>query len=76
MNSAPPAGPVIRLILNGESRSLPAPLTVAEVVVQTSQRSSGIAVALNNEVVPRSEWGSTAIADGDQLDIVTAVQGG
>jgi sulfur carrier protein len=51
-------------------------LTVAEVVVQTSQRSSGIAVALNNEVVPRSEWGSTAIADGDQLDIVTAVQGG
>ncbi|MCW1249033.1 sulfur carrier protein ThiS [Acaricomes phytoseiuli] len=36
----------------------------------------GLAVARNGEVVPRASWASTRLADGDRLDIVTAVQGG
>ncbi|MCA4132348.1 sulfur carrier protein ThiS [Arthrobacter sp. M4] len=39
-------------------------------------RKLGVAVALNSEVVPRSLWATTALADGDQLELVTAVQGG
>ncbi len=36
----------------------------------------GVAVARNSEVVPRSQWSATALADGDELELVTAVQGG
>lgn len=36
----------------------------------------GVAVARNSEVVPRSRWSLTALADGDDVELVTAVQGG
>jgi len=36
----------------------------------------GVAVALNSAVVPRSQWYATALADGDEIELVTAVQGG
>ncbi|MEV6526437.1 sulfur carrier protein ThiS [Longispora urticae] len=36
----------------------------------------GVAVAVNGTVVPRSTWTSTALADGDVVELLTAVQGG
>ncbi|KNH16948.1 thiamine biosynthesis protein ThiS [Arthrobacter sp. ZBG10] len=36
----------------------------------------GVAVAQNAQVVPRSQWSATALADGDDVELVTAVQGG
>ncbi|MFV0457817.1 MAG: sulfur carrier protein ThiS [Actinomycetales bacterium] len=39
-------------------------------------RGLGIAVAVNGEVVPRSTWQATALAEGAEVEIVTAVQGG
>lgn len=36
----------------------------------------GVAVARNSAVVPRSQWHSTALAEGDEIELVTAVQGG
>ena len=39
-------------------------------------RRSGIAVAINDEVVPRAHWRRREIVDGDRIEIVGAVQGG
>lgn len=39
-------------------------------------RKLGVAVARNSEVVPRSQWHATALAEGDDVELVTAVQGG
>ncbi len=36
----------------------------------------GIAVAVDAEVVPRAEWSTRAVADGAQVEVLTAVQGG
>ena len=36
----------------------------------------GMAVAVDAEVVPRSAWSTTQVADGARVEIVTAVQGG
>lgn len=36
----------------------------------------GVAVARNSEVVPRSQWYVTPLAEGDDVELVTAVQGG
>lgn len=40
------------------------------------RRPHGIAVAVNEEVVPRDDWPRRRLADGDAVEIVTAVQGG
>lgn len=60
--------------VNGESRES-GPLTVAELVDQVVGAPAGVAVAVNEAVVPRSAW-DRPIAEGDVVDVLTAVQGG
>jgi sulfur carrier protein len=62
--------------VNGEGQELPAGATVATVVERLSAPPRGVAVAIEGEVVPRSEWDSTPVVDGARLEIVVAVQGG
>jgi sulfur carrier protein len=50
--------------------------TVAEILDRRAIETRGIAVAINGEVVRRSEWESKAIPDGATVEIVTAVAGG
>ncbi|MET3718221.1 MULTISPECIES: sulfur carrier protein ThiS [unclassified Arthrobacter] len=42
----------------------------------TDGQKLGVAVAHNSDVVPRSQWYATALAEGDTVELVTAVQGG
>jgi sulfur carrier protein len=62
--------------VNGHERELPAGVTVASVVDELGPPSRGVAVAIEGEVVPRSEWDSTVLAEGARVEIVGAVQGG
>ncbi|MDQ6821415.1 MAG: sulfur carrier protein ThiS [Actinomycetota bacterium] len=64
--------------INGEQKELEPSATVASVVnsMPGAPQGRGTAVALSGEVVPRTLWPSTELADGDQLEIVVAVQGG
>jgi sulfur carrier protein len=41
-----------------------------------SPDTRGVAVAQNGTVVPRSRWAETALADGDDIEIVKIMQGG
>lgn len=41
-----------------------------------SGQPSGVAIALNDAVVPKSQWEQVALKTGDRIEIVTAVQGG
>ncbi len=66
----------IALSVNGEARQVPAASTLAEVVATVSGASSGVAAAVNEAVVPRGAWPRTALAEGDRVEILTAVQGG
>jgi sulfur carrier protein len=66
----------VQLIINGATRQVAAAIDLATLVGQVSDRENGIAVALNREVVPRGDWQRTLLADGDRIDVVTAVQGG
>lgn len=63
------------IYINGVEKSL-AFHSLAEAVSSVTSASSGIAAALNDRVIPRSQWTETEIADGDRIEIVTAVQGG
>ncbi|NUR69860.1 MAG: sulfur carrier protein ThiS [Hamadaea sp.] len=50
--------------------------SVAELVAAVTREQRGVAVAINGEVVPRGEWGTCPLADGDTVEILTAAQGG
>ncbi len=64
------------LTLNGELLELPDGSTIRDVLAHFGRQDAGVAVALNLDVVQRSEFGSTILSDGDRIDIVTAVGGG
>ena len=40
------------------------------------EAARGVAVAVNGEVVPRSEWEGFALSDGMRVEVLRAVQGG
>ena len=67
---------MIGLIINGESRSFASPLTLAQLVDSLSLVGKRIAIEKNGEIVPRSQYAETQLADNDRLEIVVAVGGG
>ena len=66
----------VQVKLNGEPRELPDGATLAEAVAQVTDLATGVAAAVNGDVVPRSAWAAAPLRDGDQVEVVTAVQGG
>ena len=66
----------MNVIVNGQAVELSDGATTAAAVQVLTSAPSGIAVAVNGEVVRRSQWESTPLADGDQVEVLTAVQGG
>jgi sulfur carrier protein len=69
-------GAAIAVQLNGETLGLPAGTTVEEVVASLAASRTGIAVAVNGAVVPRSSWALEQVRDGDRVEVLTAAQGG
>lgn len=66
----------MNVIINGEPHELAAGATVAQAVRAVTAVTHGVAAALNDEVVSRTVWETTPIADGDRVEVLTAVQGG
>lgn len=62
--------------INGESKHLPVPTTVAGLVASLDLGTEKIAVAINEEVVPRSRHQTHLVAEGDRIEIIQAVAGG
>ena len=67
---------MITVSVNGQPRQFEAPLDIAALLQQLDLTGKRLAVERNGEIVPKSQHGSTAIADGDRLEIVVAVGGG
>lgn len=67
---------MISVTVNGEEQKIEQDSTVGSLVDDLGAGRRGIAAAVNSEVVPRSEWDRKAIATGDKVEILRAVQGG
>jgi sulfur carrier protein len=68
---------MLSVTINGNRRDLAgATDTVAALVRELNLEGKRIAVERNGEIVPRSRYAETALADGDRLEIVGAVGGG
>ena len=65
-----------KVFVNGEYRELPDDATVESVVRELGVDGRGTAVAVNGEVIPRGEWAGTGLRDGQEVEVLHAVQGG
>ncbi|MEU5216151.1 sulfur carrier protein ThiS [Streptomyces sp. NPDC020807] len=66
----------VNVSVNGEPRNLPPATTLDTLVTALTTARSGVAAALNETVVPRGEWATTVLGEGDRVEVLTAVQGG
>jgi thiazole synthase len=66
----------MQVTINGESRPISAPQSVKALLETLGLDSRKVAVELNREIVPRSAYDATAVADGDALEIVHFIGGG
>jgi sulfur carrier protein len=63
----------MNIVINGRPSETAAETVVADVVARLSKTGAGVAVAVNGDVVPRGEWATTGLKEGE---VLTAVQGG
>ena len=66
----------MEVIVNGLSRAVDAPVTLAELVRALGLEGKRIAVERNGEIVPKSRYATTRVDADDRLEIVGAVGGG
>lgn len=66
----------MKIIVNGEERELDGELSIADALTQWGYARQSVAVALNQDFVPRSAFGVTVVKSGDELEIVAPMQGG
>jgi thiazole synthase len=64
--------------LNGDRIELPEGATVATAVERSgaAPEGRGVAVAVDGDVVPRSQWEQTELAEGQSVEVLAAIQGG
>ena len=76
---APACSSSVEITLNGHPRFLAEQATVAAVLRDIDidpTNAKGIAVAVNEKVVPRSAWAGRGLRSGDRVEVITARQGG
>jgi sulfur carrier protein len=66
------------LFVNGDRRSFDDVQTLADVLERLEVRTDqgGVAVAVNDDVIPKSRWRTAALKPDDRIEVIHAVQGG
>jgi sulfur carrier protein len=65
----------MRVIVNGEQREI-ASASLDGLLGELEYEGAHFAIALNYDVLPRSQWAQTRLKSGDEIEIITPRQGG
>ncbi len=66
----------MRVTVNGDPIDIDDATTVAALVDQLAGDRRGVAIAVNEEVAPRSTWAAAVLTVGDRVEVLRAAQGG
>jgi sulfur carrier protein len=66
----------MQIQINGEQREIPEGMNVPALLAHLGVNPARVAIERNLEILPRAEWTSTAVAQGDLYEIVQFVGGG
>lgn len=67
---------MITVILNNDALELAQGTTLAQLLLELEQDKPGVAVALNQQVVARSQWSEQLLAANDKITLFHAIAGG
>jgi thiamine biosynthesis protein ThiS len=65
-----------QVFINGEKKEVPGSANLSQLLELLSLPAQRIAIELNREVVSRKDWETTAVNEGDRIEIVHFVGGG
>lgn len=66
----------MKLKINGETQDVQTACMIEDVVTQLGYDGHAVAVALNGDFVPRSQYAQTKLHEGDDLEVVAPIAGG
>ena len=66
----------MNIIVNGESQSLQSGASLGQLLVMLGLDGKRIAVEVNRDIVPRSDYDSFRLSENDTIEIVNAIGGG
>ena len=66
----------VQVIINGATQPVPVGLNVSSLLAHLGIAGNRVAIERNLDVLPRAEWGQTAVLPGDTYEIVHLVGGG
>ena len=67
---------MMQILVNGEPRSVAPGLTAAQLVELLELGGRRLAMEVNREILPRSQYAGHELRDGDRVEIVQAIGGG
>ena len=68
----------MKIRVNGEEKTVRPNLNVHDLLIalELNPMQSGIAVAVDREVIPKTVWQSTELRENSEVEVIRAVQGG
>ena len=66
----------IEIVINGETKSIPAGQTVLQLLQQLQLEPARVAVELDRQIVKQTRWSETPVEAGATIEIVQFVGGG
>ncbi len=66
----------MNITVNDERYSLDMPVTISQLLIQLKQPSMGVALAINDIIIPRENWDTQMINEGDTILLFQAIAGG
>ena len=66
----------MNITVNDERYSLDMPVTISQLLIELKQPSMGVAIAINDIIIPRENWNTQMINEGDTILLFQAIEGG
>ncbi|MET4693493.1 sulfur carrier protein ThiS [Endozoicomonas lisbonensis] len=66
----------MQIKVNDQPVTIKSALNLRELLKVLSQEEKGVALAINSQIVSRSQWSNHTLADGDQVTLIKATAGG
>ena len=66
----------MQIHINARPMALAQPLTLDALLDTLNQPKAGIALAVNQKIIARSQWTHHTLTDGDEVTLITATAGG
>ncbi len=66
----------VRILINDQAHHVQPNRSLTAIIEQLSLPELGCVFAINNSVIPRSEWSITHLNEGDAISLFQAIAGG